>query len=461
MPDPDLIALVERLIGRPVIGEPPDRGRGLHQGGGLSPLLANLYLDAVDRRMIRLGYRPLRYGDDIAVPVSDRPTGERVLELVAGEAAALELDLNHADSQVISFDAGVPFCGQIITATSASTVEASSRPLQGTVFVTTQGALLRVKGERLRVENADELLANVNLNRVRQIICYGRVGATSTLLHRVVERGIDLTWLYEDGQLAARVCGLEGTNPELRLAQYQAAIDERRALRVARHIVAGKITNMRVGLLRAARYQDDAELAAGHERLRDARASALTATNPAELMGVEGAATRDYFISLARAVGPEWSFTSRQRRPPPDPVNSMLSFGYTLLCNEAVAACLTAGLDPYLGMLHSVRRNRPSLALDLIEELRPVIVDAVVIRLIRTEAIRPEHFTMTQDKGCRMDDLGRRTYLAAYERRMLTLVHHPAEGRRISWRQAMIVQARRIAAVLEGRADDYQAVTWR
>jgi CRISPR-associated protein Cas1 len=164
---------------------------------------------------------------------------------------------------------------------------------------------------------------------------------------------------------------------------------------------------------------------------------------------------------LARILGPDWGFTSRQRRPPPDPVNAMLSFGYTLLLNEAVAACVLAGLDPYLGMLHSPRRNRPSLALDLIEEVRPVVVDAMVVRLTRTRQVTPASFTITAEQGCRLDDPSRRAFLSAYERRMLTLVHHPAERRRISWRQVLHVQARLIAAVLDERAPHYRPAVWR
>ncbi len=459
--DAELVALVERLVGRPVTGERGSGGRGLHQGGGLSPLLANLYLDSFDRALMRQGHQVVRYGDDIAIPVADRPTGLRVLELAATEAEALSLRLNADDQRVLGFDEGVPFCGQAVTATSGPAADAQAKPLQGTVFVTTQGALLRVKGERLRVEDGDRLLANVNLKRVRQIVCFGRVGVTSTLLQRVVERGIELTWLYEDGQHSARVAGLDGTDPELRLAQYRTADDDRRALRIARHLVAGKITNMRVGLLRAARTQQAPELADRHSRLAAARQSALTADNTAELMGYEGSATRDYFAGLSQILGPQWGFTTRQRRPPPDPVNAMLSFGYTLLTHEAVAACQLAGLDPYLGMLHSPRRNRPSLALDLIEELRPVVVDATVIRLARTGQITPMNFTLTDDQGCRLDDHGRRTFLEAYERRMLTLVHHPAEKRRIPWRHVMLAQARTLAAVLTGRKPEYRPVVWR
>jgi len=219
--DVDLLALVERLVSRPVIGEPPSRGRGLHQGAGLSPMLANLYLDTFDRRMMTLGYQVLRYGDDIAIPVPDRPSGQRALELAAAEAKALNLGLNDADTRVMSFDDGVPFCGQVVTSTSNPMAGVSSKPLQGTVFVTTPGALLRVKGDRLRIENGDTLLANINLKRVRQIICYGRIGVTSTLLQRAVERGVDLAWLYDDGRLAARVSGLESTNLGLSLAVDQ------------------------------------------------------------------------------------------------------------------------------------------------------------------------------------------------------------------------------------------------
>ena len=462
VPDTELVGLVQRLIGRPVLGQPQSNGFGLHQGSGLSPVLSNLYLDAFDRRLMSLGHQVIRYGDDIAIPVSDRPAGERVLELAAAEAAALKLRLESTKSQVVSYDEGVPFCGQIVTATSGPGNSGQSRPLQGTIFVTTEGALLRAKGERVRIEKADELLANVNFKRVRQIVCVGRVGVTSALLHHIAERGIDLAWLYEDGRYAARLTTLSGGgDPELRLAQYQELLDERRRLRIARQFVAGKITNMRVGLLRAARSQEQPELADRQPRPAAARTTALAAASIAELMGCEGAATRDYFDGLSRVLGSEWGFTTRQRRPPPDPVNAMLSFGYTLLLNEAVTACVLAGLDPYLGMLHSPHRNRPSLALDLIEEVRPVIVDATVVRLARTRQVTPASFTLTAEHGCRLDDAGRRAFLEAFERRMLTLVHHPLEARRIAWRQALAAQARQLSAVIAGRQPEYRPVIWR
>jgi CRISPR-associated protein Cas1 len=411
--------------------------------------------------MIKMGYQVIRYGDDIAIPVPDRPTGERGLELAAAQSAAISMRLEPTKSRVVSYDEGVTFCGQIVTASSGPIVDAGSRPLEGTVFITTEGALLRTKGDRLRVEHDDDLLANINFKRVRQIVCVGRVGVTSTLLHRVAERGAELAWLFDDGRFAARLAPMSGGDPQLRLAQYRAATDDRQALHIARSMVAGKITNMRVGLLRAARTQQQPELADHQQRLAATRANALEAANTAELMGHEGRATRGYFDGLGRILGELWNFTTRQRRPPPDRVNAMLSFGYTLLLNEAVVACVLAGLDPYLGMLHSPHLNRPSLALDLMEELRPVIVDAVVVRPTRTGEVTPANFTQTPEQGCRLDVPGRRAFLAGYERRMLTLVHHPIEGRRISWRHTLDVQARLIGAVLTARQPAYRAAMWR
>ncbi|MDB4872933.1 MAG: cas1 [Gemmatimonadales bacterium] len=460
VPDVELIGLVERLITRPVMGEGRARGSGLHQGSSLSPLLANLYLDAFDRALMALGYQVIRYCDDIAIPAPDRPTAERVLELATAEAKKLRLELNMEDSRAVAFDDGVPFLGQTVTATTGAGADPLSHPQRTTVYVATEGALLRVKGDRLRVEAGEELLANIHLNRVRQVVCQGRVGVTSTLLHRFAEQRLDLVWLHDDGAYAARLAPLTGGDATRRLWQYAVVSDPGAALRVARPIVAGKIANMRSGLLRAARSQDHPDIAAHADRLAAARLSALDTDSPTSLLGHEGTATRDYFAGLALTLGPEWEFTSRQRRPPPDPVNAMLSFAYTLLLAEAVSACEVAGLDPHLGVLHTPRDDRPSLALDLIEEVRPAIADAVVVRLVRTGQLTPADFTTTE-AGCRLDDAARRRFLAAYERRMLTLVHHADEGRRIPWRQVLYAQARRLAAVFEDREPEYVPVGWR
>jgi len=181
------------------------------------------------------------------------------------------------------------------------------------------------------------------------------------------------------------------------------------------------------------------------------------------LLGLEGAATREYFQALGPLLGGEWAFKGRHRRPPPDPVNALLSFGYTLLLHDAIAALETAGLDPYSGFLHQARVGRPSLALDLIEELRPVIVDSVVLRALRTGMLHREDFVT--DPGppvsCRCTRDALKRYIAAYERRMLTLFTHPSSGRRVSYRVGLALQARALADELLDPAKRYEPLVWK
>ena len=173
-------------------------------------------------------------------------------------------------------------------------------------------------------------------------------------------------------------------------------------------------------------------------------------------LGLEGAASRIYFQELARTLAPEWEFGGRQRRPPPDPVNAMLSYGYTILAHETAAAAETAGLDPMVGFLHRHRSGRPALALDLMEEFRPATVDVAVRRLIATDQVRPEQFDDDPAAGCRMSPDARTAFLAAYERRMLTLTTHELTGRRVSYRVALSLQAKALARSLLDPSAVYQ-----
>jgi CRISPR-associated protein Cas1 len=185
------------------------------------------------------------------------------------------------------------------------------------------------------------------------------------------------------------------------------------------------------------------------------------ATSHDQVLGHEGSASREYFRAWRQIIGDAWGFTSRERRPPPDPVNAMLSFGYTLLVQEAVAALETAGLDSAVGFLHRGRWGRPCLALDLMEEFRPVIVDAVVLRCVSTGIVRSDEFTTAPDVGCRMSARARQAFLAAYERRMLTLFTHEPSGRRVSYRVGLGLQARAIAKALLEPDRVYRPVRWK
>jgi CRISP-associated protein Cas1 len=458
------VDLVRRFMERPVAGQHVarlERGLGLHQGSPLSPLLCNLYLDLFDRRMLAAGYRVIRYSDDMAIPVTDRGAGERALADAARELAELGLDLDPVKSQVVSYDAGVPFLGATLTSMTSPGAMALSHPTETVVYVDRPGSLLRSRGERLVVEYQDKALLRLNLRRIRQVVCLGRVGMTTPFLHRALQDGIDVVLLDDHGNPGGRLTSLSESDPTARRAQYRAAGDPPSARELARAFVDGKIANMRTALLRASRRGPDQELISAAETMAAARLVLADANSHEEILGYEGTATREYFRSWRRAIGEEWGFTSRQRRPPPDPVNAMLSFGYTLLTHEAVSALGIAGLDPSVGFLHKARWGRPSLALDLIEEFRPVIVDAMVIRCVSTGIVRFEEFEQIPEQGCRMNQRARQAFLAAYERRMLTLFSHEPSGRRVSYRVGLGLQAKALAWTLLVPDHSYRPVRWK
>lgn len=336
-----------------------------------------------------------------------------------------------------------------------------SHPMETVVYVDRPGSLLRSRGDRLVVEHQDEVLFRLNLRRVRQAVCVGRVGMTTPFLHRALRDGIDVVLLDEHGGPGGRLTSLAHSDTTARRAQYRLADDPPAARELARCFVDGKLANMRVALLRADRRAPGQARADIAEALAAARLVLADATSIEEIMGHEGMATREYFRSWQEEFGADWGFTARERRPPPDPVNAMLSFGYTLLVHEAVAALGTAGLDPAVGFLHQARWGLPSLALDLMEEFRPLVVDAVVFRGLASGIVRSEEFEVTPALGCRMSPRARQAFLAAYERRMLTLFTHEPSGRRVSYRAGLALQARGLARTILDPDRPYRPVRWK
>lgn len=462
--DEQLLQLIRLLVTRPVEGEPPRRllGRGLSQGCALSPLLCNLYLDEFDRRLSAAGRYLVRYADDLAVVTEDRAGAQDALDDVRAGLSEIGLAPNEDKTAVVSFAEGVPFLGAVVGERDARAADDSAHPLEATVYVTEQGALVRSRGDRLRVTSGGTVVFTAGFARVRQLVLVGRVGMTTPLLHRALAEELDLLLLDGQGGFVGRLSRGTTGNIEVRRAQYRAADDDERCVAFARAVVAGKIANMRAMLMRTARGR--AELVGLDQlgaRLSDRHAATDRAASLPEIMGIEGAATRDYFTGLGQILGDIWAFTSRQRRPPPDPVNAMLSFGYTLLVEDAVSALQIAGLDPELGLLHGPRSGRPSLALDLMEEFRPLVVDSMVCRLAATGQLNPTDFTVSAADGCRMSASALKTFLTAYEKRMLTLVAHRRAGGRVSYRVALLAQARTVSDWLVGRVPRYTPMAWR
>jgi CRISPR-associated protein Cas1 len=364
------------------------------------------------------------------------------------------------------------------------------------LYVTDQAAEVGLAGNRLIVHKGPTRLGEMRLDDCAQVVVMGHVQVSTQALRAALARGIEFLFLTRGGRFLGRLSnGLAG-HVELRMAQFRRFGDPAIALNLARGYVRGKIENQRRLLLRYQRDRQDDRIATALVRLRRAQESLPGAGNPDMLRGIEGAASREYFAGLGRLFkAPGIVFRERLRRPPPDPVNILLSFGYTLLAGALHGMAEQVGLDPYLGVLHAPERGRPSLVLDLMEEFRPVLVDAAVLRVFNTRTITLKDFVWpTDDQGAELEDawerqeldatdacdagtdgadaadrqpprrvlltnLGVRKWILAFERRMEDGLEYPRLGCRLSYRQILLEQVRLLARHLldEGEYASFQA----
>ncbi|NNJ13346.1 CRISPR-associated endonuclease Cas1 [Chloroflexales bacterium ZM16-3] len=337
-----------------------------------------------------------------------------------------------------------------------------------TLYVIEQGAEIGCDGERLEVRRAGEVLAGVPLVKISDIIVFGNVGLTTPAIKRLLDRGIDVTFMTIEGRYHGRLVGEVTAHVALRQAQYARAADAAWALRQAQAIVEGKLRNQRALLQRFARNRADPppEAGAAAEAMGDYLPRVGRTTRIPALLGVEGSATARYFAGLRSLIGPDWNFNARQRRPPADPVNVLLSLGYTLLANKVRGAVQAAGFDPYLGYLHQLDYGRPSLALDLMEEFRPLLVDSLVLRVCGDGRVTQEDFTPGDAaRPVVFSDAGLRRFLTAFEERMRTQATHPLGADsgpgKVSYLRCLELQARQLARAVRGQDDAYTPFTVR
>lgn len=322
------------------------------------------------------------------------------------------------------------------------------------VYVQEQGARVGVSGEVLEVVDRErEKLAEARLFEVSQLVLMGNVQVSSQAIRSLFERQIPVVWLSFGGWLAGMAEGHAHGNIDLRRAQFRRADDPAFCLETAKRLVRNKIQNCRTFLRRNA-----GDLPA-LRTLADCAEDSATASSLETLLGVEGNAARAYFSSFSELLKLKegtfaFDFQSRTRRPPKDPVNALLSFAYSMLAKEVVLAVRVAGLDPFLGVYHQPRFGRPALALDLMEEFRPLIADSVVVAAINTGVVRGTDFVRS-GVGVALTSEGRKRFVAAFERRLSEEVTHPVFGYRISYRRVLEVQARLFARYLNGELTSF------
>jgi len=339
----------------------------------------------------------------------------------------------------------------------------AARPRAKPMYVQEHGAFVGKNHSRLTVKKQGEKLGDARLKDVSQLVLCGNVSVSAAVVGMLCDAAIPIVYLSGNHYFRGLTHGFGLRNAFDRAAQFRAADDPQRCLDFARQLVADKVANQRTLLRR--NVTRGRELDTALRDFDDLMPRIPKAASLPTLLGLEGNAARVYFGRFADMLKPKnfdsaWDFKNRNRRPPRDPVNALLSFGYALLAKECTVALMAEGLDPYWGFYHQPRHGRPALALDLMEPFRPVVVDSAVLTAINTGMVKKRNF-VTAASGCVLQDAGRKAFIQAYEGRLDQLVTHPVFDYRCSWRAVIQLQARLLSRWLRGDIPRFENVVTR
>ena len=334
--------------------------------------------------------------------------------------------------------------------------------LLNTLYVTLPESRLRLDNDTLRVEVGEETRLRVPLHHLQAVVCFGYVGLSAPLMHRLADDGIALVLLDSNGRFKARLEGSVTGNVLLRQAQHRAADSAVFTLGLARHVVAGKLKNQRQVLLRGAREaknpEDEAKLARCALNLAASLRALPEAADLDTLRGVEGEAARNYFAALNLLVRPDqhelFAMDGRSRRPPRDRMNALLSFLYSMWTNDCRSALEAAGLDPQIGFLHAVRPGRAALALDLVEEFRPW-ADRLALTLVNRGQLGADDFALREGGAVLLEGDARKAVVVAFQERKQDALTHALLAEPVPLGVVPLVQARLLARHLRGETDAY------
>lgn len=342
------------------------------------------------------------------------------------------------------------------------------RKLQNVLYVTSPEAYLSLEGETIVLKKDQETTTRLPLHNLENIVCFNYLGVSPALMGACADRNIGLTFLRPSGKFLARVTGRVKGNLLLRKKQYALSQQEDMCVSIASSFLIGKVANSRTVIERALRDHALLVNVGALQKVSDFHKETLYAIQAAksldELRGLEGSTAKQYFGVFDELIlhqQEDFSFNERSRRPPLDNVNSLLSFFYTLLTYEVASALEAVGLDPYVGFLHSDRPGRPSLALDLMEELRPVFADRLALSMINRKQVNGSGFTHKESGGVLMDDDTRKKVITAWQTRKQEEIVHPFLKERIAFGLIPHVQALLLARYLRGDLDAYPPFFWR
>lgn len=327
----------------------------------------------------------------------------------------------------------------------------------GTVYITQNDAFIGKTDERLTVKADKRQILDVPLIKIDGVVVLGRATLSPAVVVELLERKIPLSFMTGTGRYLGRLEPELTKNIFVRSAQWKAAGESKHALHVVQGMIRGKLKNYRNYLLRHAREHPDTDLQVAIAKIEQAILAIDRTNSTNSLRGLEGNGSAAYFSVFDRLIRADgFSFNTRNRRPPLDPINAMLSFGYSLLRHDIQGALNIVGFDPYLGYLHVERYGRPSLALDLMEEFRPLVVDAMVLSAVNRRSLLLGDFTTEPLSGAvSLVDEGRRTFLRLYEQKKQSEFKHPVMGRKCTYQEAFEIQARLLAKYLMDETDKY------
>lgn len=342
------------------------------------------------------------------------------------------------------------------------------RKLLNTLYVTTENYFLSLDGENIVIQDSDKIIARFPFHTLENVVCFTYRGATPALVGACAERKIGMSFFSPRGKFLARTVGKEYGNVLLRKEQYRISDNHDKAIAYAKNMIMGKIFNSRWSLERTLRdhaYRVDADKLRNISGvLYDTLQNIERVSTLDELRGVEGKAAEQYFSVFDDLIinqKEEFAFKTRNRRPPLDNVNAVLSFAYTILAGECANALYSVGLDPYVGFMHGDRPGRISLALDLMEELRPVMADRFILTLINTKVLRASHFETQQDHAVFLNEDGRKVFFHAWQNRKKDMITHPFLKEKMEWGLVPYIQALLLARTVRGDLYEYPPFLWK
>ncbi len=342
------------------------------------------------------------------------------------------------------------------------------RKLLNTLYVMTEDCYLTLDGENIVVLNGEKAIGRFPLHTLENIICFSYKGTSPALMGACAERHVGLSFFTPGGRFLARAVGKEYGNVLLRKEQYRISDEEVRSHVYAKNMIVGKVFNSRWSVERTLRdhaYRVDVEkLKRVSGALYEVLPQIQNSSGLDELRGLEGKAAEQYFSVFNEMIlnqKEDFVFETRNRRPPLDYVNAVLSFAYTILGGECANALMSVGLDPYVGFMHRDRPGRTSLALDLMEELRPVLGDRFVLTLINTKALRAEHFEKQKDQAVLLNEDGRKVFFNAWQNHKKETITHPFLKEKMEWGLVPYVQALLLARTIRGDLEEYPPLLWK